>query len=74
MNQPTNHSSETLNITCAYPKTQTEFSYVSASHHSAIVIVSSLYQKLSDKEKLEMLSKLNDWTYNEALKIFNQTQ
>jgi len=53
-------------------KPQSEFVYVSTSQSSAIVIISTQYQNLSDKEKLEMLSKLNEWTYNKTTEIINQ--
>ena len=37
---------------------QSEFVYVSTSIPSAIVMISTQYQELSDKQKLELLTKL----------------
>jgi hypothetical protein len=42
-------------------KPQSEFVYVSSSQPSAIVMISTQYQSLSDKEKLELLKKLQEW-------------
>jgi polyribonucleotide nucleotidyltransferase len=50
-------------------KPQSEFVYVSSSQPSAIVMISTQYQNLSEKEKSEMLSKLNEWSYNEIKKL-----
>jgi hypothetical protein len=55
-------------------KPQSEFVYVSTSQPSAIVMISTQYQNLSDKEKLEMLSKLNEWTYNKTSEIINKNK
>jgi hypothetical protein len=55
-------------------KPQSEFVYVSTSIPSAIVMISTQYQSLSDKEKLEMLSKLSEWTYNKTSEIINQNK
>lgn len=54
-------------------KPQSEFVYVSTSIPSAIVMISTQYQSLSDKEKLELLSKLNEWTYNKTSEIITKT-
>lgn len=75
--ETTNHSFEpfTFNRTITtQSKPQSEFVYVSSSQASAIVMISTQYQGLSDKEKLEMLSKLNEWTYNKTTEIINQNK
>ena len=62
--QTTNHSFETFNpnfTITTQSKPQSEFVYVSTSIPSAIVIISTQYQELSDKQKLELLSKLQEW-------------
>jgi PHD/YefM family antitoxin component YafN of YafNO toxin-antitoxin module len=55
-------------------KPQSEFVYVSSSQPSAIVMISTQYQSLSDKEKLELLSNLSEWTYNKTSEIINQNK
>ena len=50
-------------------KPQSEFVYVSSSTPSAIVMISTQYQSLSDKEKLEMLTKLNEWIDDKQAEI-----
>jgi hypothetical protein len=55
-------------------KPQSEFVYVSTSIPSAIVMISTQYQSLSDKEKLELLSNLSEWTYNKTSEIINQNK
>ena len=50
-------------------KPQSEFVYVSTSQPSAIVMISTQYQSLSDKEKLEMLSKLDEWIDDKQAEI-----
>jgi hypothetical protein len=55
-------------------KPQSEFVYISTSIPSAIVMISTQYQELSDKEKLELLSKLSEWTYNKTSEIINQNK
>jgi hypothetical protein len=73
--ETTNHSFETFNPTfTTQSKPQSEFVYVSTSIPSAIVMISTQYQSLSDKEKLEMLSKLSEWTYNKTSDIINQNK
>ena len=75
--ETTNHSFEpfTPNHTITtQSKPQSEFVYVSTSQPSAIVMISTQYQNLSDKEKLEMLSKLNEWTYNKTSEIINKNK
>jgi hypothetical protein len=42
-------------------KPQSEFVYVSTSIPSAIVMISTQYQSLFYKEKLELLKKLQEW-------------
>jgi hypothetical protein len=42
-------------------KPQSEFVYVSTSIPSSIVMISTQYQSLLDKEKLELLKKLQEW-------------
>ena len=73
----TNHSFEQWNpnfTITTQSKPQSEFVYVSTSAPSAIVMISNQYQNLSDKEKLEMLSKLSEWTYNKTIEIINQNK
>jgi len=53
-------------------KPLSEFVYVSSSQPSAIVMISTQYQSLSDKEKLKLLSNLSEWTYNKTIEIINQ--
>lgn len=73
--ETTNHSFRTYNPTfTTQSKPQSEFVYVSSSQPSAIVMISTQYQNLSDKEKLEMLSKLNEWTYNKTSEIINKNK
>jgi hypothetical protein len=48
---------------------QSEFVYVSTSIPSAIVIISTQYQELPDKQKLELLSKLQEWIDNKQTEI-----
>lgn len=61
---------ETFNPTfTTQSKPQSEFVYVSSSQPSAIVMISTQYQSLSDKEKLEMLSKLDEWIDNKQAEI-----
>lgn len=55
-------------------KPQSEFVYVSSSQPSAIVMISTQYQSLSDKEKLELLSNLSEWTYNKTTEIINKNK
>jgi L-lactate utilization protein LutC len=55
-------------------KPQSEFVYVSTSIPSAIVMISTQYQELPDKQKLELLSKLSEWTYNKTSEIINQNK
>jgi len=55
-------------------KPVSEFVYVSSSTSSAIVIISTQYQELPDKQKLELLSKLSEWTYNKTSEIINQNK
>jgi hypothetical protein len=50
-------------------KPQSEFVYVSTSHPSAIVNISTDYQNLSEKEKSELLSKLFEWIANKKAEI-----
>jgi len=70
-----NPSFETFNPTITtQSKPHSEFVYVSTSAPSAIVMISTQYQSLSDKEKLEMLSKLIEWTYNKTSEIINQNK
>jgi hypothetical protein len=42
-------------------KPQSEFVYVSTSIPSAIVMISTQYQELPEKQKLELLKKLQEW-------------
>jgi hypothetical protein len=73
--ETTNHSFETFNPNfTTQSKPQSEFVYVSTSIPSAIVMISTQYQSLSDKEKLELLSKLSEWTYNKTSQIINQNK
>ena len=73
--ETTNHSFETFNPNfTTQVKPQSEFVYVSTSIPSAIVIISTQYQELSDKQKLEMLFKLNEWIYNKTSEIINQNK
>lgn len=71
--ETTNHSFETFNPNfTTQVKPQSEFVYVSTSIPSAIVMISTQYQELPDKQKLELLSKLSEWTYNKTSEIINQ--
>jgi len=73
--ETTNHSFETFNPNfTTQSKPQSEFVYVSTSIPSAIVMISTQYQELPDKEKLELLSKLSEWTYNKTSEIVNQNK
>ena len=73
--ETTNHSFETFNPTLTtQSKPQSEFVYVSTSIPSAIVMISTQYQELPDKQKLELLSKLSEWTYNKTSEIINQNK
>jgi len=73
--ETTNHSFETFNPNFTTQiKAQSEFVYVSSSQPSAIVMISTQYQSLSDKEKLELLSNLSEWTYNKTSEIINQNK
>ena len=73
--ETTNHSFETFNPNfTTQSKPQSEFVYVSTSIPSAIVMISTQYQSLSDKEKLELLSNLSEWTYNKTSEIINQNK
>jgi hypothetical protein len=63
----------TSNLT-TQSKPQSEFVYVSTSIPSAIVMISTQYQELPDKQKLELLSKLSEWTYNKTSEIINQNK
>jgi hypothetical protein len=68
--ETTNHSFETFNPNfTTQVKPQSEFVYVSTSTPSAIVMISTQYQSLSDKEKLEMLTKLNEWIDDKQVEI-----
>ena len=60
--ETTNHSFETFNPNfTTQSKPQSEFVYVSSSTPSAIVMISTQYQELSYKQKLELLTKLQEW-------------
>jgi len=73
--ETTNHSFETFNPNfTTQSKPQSEFVYVSTSIPSAIVMISTQYQELPDKQKLELLSKLSEWTYNKTSEIINQNK
>ena len=75
--ETTNHSFETFNpnfTITTQSKPQSEFVYVSTSIPSAIVMISTQYQELPDKQKLELLSKLSEWTYNKTSEIINQNK
>jgi hypothetical protein len=48
---------------------QSEFVYVSTSIPSAIVMISTQYQELSDKQKLELLTKLQEWIDNKQTEM-----
>jgi len=50
-------------------KPQSEFVYVSTAHPSAIVMISTQYQSLSEREKSELLSKLFEWIANKKAEI-----
>lgn len=50
-------------------KPQSEFVYVSTSTPSAIAMISTQYRELSDKEKLELLSKLQEWIDNKQTEM-----
>jgi hypothetical protein len=50
-------------------KPQSEFVYVSTSIPSAIVMISMQYRELSDKQKLELLSKLQEWIDNKQTEM-----
>ena len=50
-------------------KPQSEFVYVSTSIPSAIVMISTEYQNLSEREKSELLSKLFEWIANKKAEI-----
>jgi hypothetical protein len=68
--ETTNHSFETFNPNfTTQSKPNSEFVYVSTSTPSAIVMISTQYQTLSDKEKLEMLTKLNEWIDDKQAEI-----
>lgn len=70
--ETTNHSFEPFapnHTFTTQSKPQSEFVYVSSSQPSAIVMISTQYQSLSDKEKLEMLSKLDEWIDNKQAEI-----
>jgi len=73
----TNHSFEQFNpnsTITTQSKPHSEFVYVSSYQASAIVMISTQYQNLSDKEKLEMLSKLSEWIYNKTSHIINKNK
>jgi PHD/YefM family antitoxin component YafN of YafNO toxin-antitoxin module len=73
--ETTNHSYESFNVNFTTQcKPHSEFVYVSTSAPSAVVMISTQYENLSDKEKLELLSKLNQWIYNKTNDIFNQNK
>jgi len=73
--ETTNHSFETFNPNfTTQSKPQSEFVYVSSSQPSAIVMITTQYQELPDKEKLELLSNLSEWTYNKTSEIINQNK
>jgi len=50
-------------------KPLSEFVYVSTSIPSAIVMISTQYQELSDKQKLELLTKLQEWIDNKQTEM-----
>jgi hypothetical protein len=73
--ETTNHSFETFNPNfTTQSKPQSEFVYVSSSQPSAIVMITTQYQELPDKEKLELLSNLSEWTYNKTSELINQNK
>jgi hypothetical protein len=68
--ETTNHSFETFNPNLTtQSKPQSEFVYVSTSIPSAIVMISTQYQELSDKQKLELLTKLQEWIDNKQTEM-----
>lgn len=50
-------------------KPQSEFVYVSSSQPSAIVMISTQYQELPEKQKLELLKKLQEWIDNKQTEM-----
>lgn len=72
MKTTTNHSFEpfTPNHTITtQSKPQSEFVYVSTSIPSAIVMISTQYRELLDKQKLELLTKLQEWIDNKQTEM-----
>jgi hypothetical protein len=66
----TNHSFEQFNPNYTTQiKPQSEFVYVSTPLSSAVVMISTQYQSLSDKEKLELLKKLQEWIDNKQTEM-----
>jgi len=64
------YATSTSNFTITtQSKPQSEFVYVSTSIPSAIVMISTQYQELPDKQKLEMLTKLNKWINDKQAEI-----
>jgi len=68
--ETTNHSFETFNPNFTTQiKAQSEFVYVSSSKPSAIVMISTQYQELPEKQKLELLKKLQEWIDNKQTEM-----
>ncbi len=64
---------ERMNIITHSNLPENGFVYVT-NGGTQIVKISAEYENLSNDMKLHIIKELNEWAYNEAMKIFKQTK